>query len=279
MLLTTTLGLITALAAGAQDTTFAVSRDARLSVANFAGAITVGVWNRGEVRLQADSDQGPLAVSQTGSVIRIKARGPYQHEERIYTLTVPPWLPLELSGTETDIVVEGTDASITASTVDGDVTIRGGRGQVLVSSIEGDVRIEGANATITATSVDGDVVVSNSTGDLTAESVDGSIELTDVTASSVKANTVDGDIYLRGPIQANGRYGLTTHDGDVTLIVGRDINANISVSTFAGEFESDFPVTIQGTTKRERFSFTLGTGSAQVTLEAFDGTIRLQRGQ
>jgi hypothetical protein len=279
MLLTTTLGLITALATGAQDTTFAVSRDARLTVTNFAGTITVGVWNRGEVRIQTDADQRTLAVSKTGSVVRVQARGPYVHDEKTYTLTVPRWLPLELSGTETDIVVAGTDASITASTVDGDVTIRGGRGQVTVSSIEGDISIEGANAEITASSVDGDVTVMNSTGDVSAQSIDGAIELTDVTASAVKANTVDGDIYLRGPIQANGRYGLTTHDGDVTLIGGRDINATITVSTFAGEFESDFPVTIQGTTQRERFSFTLGTGSAQITLEAFDGTIRLQRGQ
>lgn len=279
MLLATTLGLITALAAGAQDTTFAVSRDARLNVTNFAGTITVGVWNRGEVRIQTDADQGTLAVSKTGSVVRIQTHGPYQHDEKIYTLTVPRWLPLELSGTETDIVVEGTDASITASTIDGDVTIRGGRGQVTVSSIEGDVSVDGANAEITATSVDGDVTVSSSTGNVSTQSIDGSIELTDVTASAVKASTVDGDIYFRGPIQANGRYGLTTHDGDVTLVAGRGINANITVSTFAGEFESDFPVTIQGTTQRERFSFTLGTGSAQITLEAFDGTIRLQRGQ
>ena len=279
MLLTTTLGLITALAAGTQDTTFAVSRDARLNVTNFAGTITVGVWNRDEVRIQTDADQGTLAVSKTGSVVRVQTRGPYQHDAKTYTLTVPRWLPLELSGTETDIVVEGTDASVTASTVEGDVTIRGGQGQVMASSIEGDVSIEGANAHITATSVDGDIVVSSSTGDVSAQSVDGSIELTGVTASSVKASTVDGDIYFRGPIQANGRYGLTTHDGDVTLVAGRGINANITVSTFAGEFESDFPVTIQGTTQRERFSFTLGTGSAQITLEAFDGTIRLQRGQ
>jgi DUF4097 and DUF4098 domain-containing protein YvlB len=194
-----------------------------------------------------------------------------------FELIVPRWLPLELSGTETDIVVEGTEASVSATTLDGDVTVRGGRGLVTATSIDGDVMIEGAEARITATSVDGDVEVIDATGDISVQSVDGSIDLSGVVAASVKANTVDGDIQFDGPIRPDGRYAFSTHDGDVTLAVERGISATITVSTFAGEFESDFPITIQGATQRERFSFTLGDGSAHVTLEAFDGTIRLER--
>jgi hypothetical protein len=49
------------------------------------------------------------------------------------------------------------------------------------------------------------------------------------------------------------------------------------VSTFNGEFESEFPVTLTETKKGRRFNFTIGTGSAQVTLESFQGTIQLVR--
>jgi len=278
-MLLTTLGVLTALSIPTnQDTTFAVSRGARLDVTNFAGTITVGVWNRDEIRIRTEAGRETYVVSQSGSVVRVKSRGRYHDDEKIFTITVPRWLPLELSGTETDIVVEGADASVSASSVEGDITVRGGRGQVEATSIEGEISIAGANARITASSVDGDVAITNASGELEVESVDGSIELTDITSASVTASTVDGDVYFRGPIQPNGRYRLTTHDGDVTLVVGREINADVTVSTFDGEFESDFPVTIQGTTQRQRFSFTLGTGSAEISLEAFDGTIRLTRG-
>jgi hypothetical protein len=49
------------------------------------------------------------------------------------------------------------------------------------------------------------------------------------------------------------------------------------VSTFSGDFESDFPVPLRETRKGRRFSFSLGSGSAQVSLESFQGTIRLVR--
>ncbi len=274
------LGMMTALSVStAQDTTFAVSRNARLSLSNFAGEITVRVWNRSEVRVETDSDSdfGRITVHQSGSTIRIKPRGRYEHNETAFEITVPRWLPLELSGTETDILVEGSEASVTATTMDGDVTILGGKGLVTATSIEGDIIVEGAEARITATSVDGDIEVIDANGDISVQSVDGSIDLSGITAASVKASTVDGDIQFDGPIQPDGRYAFSTHDGDVTLAVERGISATITVSTFAGEFESDFPITIQGATQRERFSFTIGDGSAQVTLEAFDGTIRLER--
>jgi hypothetical protein len=51
----------------------------------------------------------------------------------------------------------------------------------------------------------------------------------------------------------------------------------VAVSTFSGEFESEFPVPIRGTRKGKGFNFTLGGGSAQVTLESFQGTIQLVR--
>jgi hypothetical protein len=59
--------------------------------------------------------------------------------------------------------------------------------------------------------------------------------------------------------------------------VAEKASAAVSVSTFNGEFESDFPVTLTETRKGKRFNFTIGSGSAQVTLESFQGTISLVR--
>ena len=54
-------------------------------------------------------------------------------------------------------------------------------------------------------------------------------------------------------------------------------NATVSVNTFNGSFESDYPVTLTGKNQRRKFSFTIGNGSARVDLESFGGDIRLAR--
>lgn len=53
-------------------------------------------------------------------------------------------------------------------------------------------------------------------------------------------------------------------------------NVTVSVASFEGEFDASFPVQITEQRKR-RFSFTIGSGSARMELESFDGDIRLRR--
>ena len=88
---------------------------------------------------------------------------------------------------------------------------------------------------------------------------------------------MNGDVGYDGPIRNGGRYTLSSHNGDVTLAMPESSSATVSVSTFNGEFESEFPVTLREARKGKRFSFTIGGGSAQVSLESFQGTVQLVR--
>jgi DUF4097 and DUF4098 domain-containing protein YvlB len=126
-------------------------------------------------------------------------------------------------------------------------------------------------------SVNADVEVSASSGEVTAETVNGDVTLDTVDATSVTATSLNGDVAYNGPVKSSGRYALSTHNGDVTLTVAEGTSASVSVSTFNGEFESAFPVTLTESRKGKRFNFTIGGGSAQVTLESFQGTIALVR--
>ena len=58
----------------------------------------------------------------------------------------------------------------------------------------------------------------------------------------------------------------------------KQVNVTVSVSTYSGDFESDFPVTLSEKSKKGRqFSFTLGTGKAVIDLETFQGSINVRR--
>ena len=260
------------------DTTFAVQPGARLSVTNFGGEIVVRSWAENRVRVRAShSSRTRVQISagmQSVSVRTEGRRGPPQLTDM--DITVPRGTPLNLNGTYTHISVEGVDATVAAETVEGDVSLAGGSGAVTLKSIEGGVTVRGAKGRVDVHSVEGEIRITETTAEIVAETIDGDIVLQDVNSAAVDASTVDGDISYDGTIKDGGRYTFASHDGDLTVAVPEGANVTVVVSTFDGEFDASFPVQITETKKR-RFTFTIGNGSARLELETFDGDVRLRR--
>jgi DUF4097 and DUF4098 domain-containing protein YvlB len=279
MLLTATALLAALVASPSADTTIAVAKGTRLSVNNHAGRITVTAWNRDEVQIRSVSsdDDADIRVELSGSEVRVSQRMRYGPTEIDLTINAPAWMALSLQGVETEIVVSGTAAPVKAQSVEGSVTVSGGTDNVSLSSVDGDVSAEGVRGNLDIQTVDGDATVRNLTGALNVQAVDGDAVLENITSSSVRVSSVDGDIRFSGAIAPNGSYGFKTHDGNITIRPVGALNATVSVSTWNGEFESATPVTISGSQEGKRFSFTVGTGSARLDLEAFDGLIRLEK--
>ena len=279
-MLTVCSGILAIAAVIQADTTFAVGADDRLFIDHKAGSIQVGVWDRDAVRIVTDEDDHTtIVVDRRGNEVRISRRGRHTDHGVDYEIMIPVWLPFAFNGINTDVTIRGTEASVRGTTVNGDIWVLGGQDLVSLRSINGDVSLEHSTGRIHIESIDGDVTAADVVGSIKATTVDGDVILERVTSESVEAATVDGDVYYAGTVSPNGRYQLATHDGGVTFYIPGEIDATVKVSTFSGEFNSDFPFTISkigGNTRR--FSFTLGGGSAEIILEAFDGTIELRRG-
>ncbi len=151
---------------------------------------------------------------------------------------------------------------LSANTVSGDVIARGLRGDTEVHSVSGDVRL---------TDVEGATVE--------AQTVSGSIELDGVNATELGAETVSGDIDFRGEIRPRGDYDLKTLSGDVVMRIPRGTGAEITGSTFSGDFHSDFSITSRTTsrfTRSQRISGTIGDGSARIRVESFSGDVEVR---
>ena len=280
MLFSLASGALTALALVQQiDTTVPAQQGQRLVVDGYAGEIDVKTWGRNAVRVEADpSSRSSVEVVSSGVSVTVRTegrRGPPASVD--LTITVPAWMGLDLSGVYTDVMVVGVRAPISVETVQGEVDVTGGEGLVSLRSVQGHVHLKGAKGRIDVHSVNEDVRVSDASGEIVAETVNGEIVLERVDATSLDAGTVNGDVGYDGPVRSGGRYALSSHNGDVTLAVAESTSATVSVSTFNGEFESAFPVTLRETRKGKRFSFVLGAGGAQVSLESFQGTVSLVR--
>ena len=261
------------------DSTVPVERGQRLEVGSYAGEITVTTWNRSAVRVEADpTGRSTVQIDRNATTLSVRTQGrrgpPASVDLRV---TAPAWMALDLSGVNTEIRVVGARGAISAETVQGDVQVEGGEGLVSLRSVQGSVSLAGAKGRLEVHSVNADVEVSASSGEITAETVNGDVTLSRVDGTSVTATSLNGDVEYDGPIRNGGRYALSTHNGGITVTVAEGTNAAVSVSTFNGEFASEFPVTLTESRKGKRFGFTLGSGSAQVTLESFQGSIELVR--
>jgi putative adhesin len=260
------------------DTTFAVSPGTRLDVNNQGGEIVVRAWNENRVRLRAShSSRDRVEIDVSGSVVTVRSTGRHGISQLVdYDISVPQWMAVNLSGIYTDMTIEGTNAAVTVETVEGDIELRGGNGTVTLQSVEGAVTVSDTRGRVDVNSVEGEIRITGASGEIVAETVDGDIVLERIESASVEVNSVDGDIYYDGTISNNGRYHIATHDGDLTVAIPERANVTVTVSSFDGEFDSSFPVQLREQHKR-RFSFVIGTGSARLELETFDGDILLRR--
>ena len=110
---------------GNSDTTVAVQQGARLDVNNFGGEIVVRTWNQSNVRVRAShSSRSRVEVSTSASTVMVRSegrRGPPSIVD--LEITVPTWMGMSLSGTYTDISVDGAGGAVTAESVQGDIAM------------------------------------------------------------------------------------------------------------------------------------------------------------
>jgi hypothetical protein len=95
----------------------------------------------------------------------------------------------------------------------------------------------------------------------------------------VRAETVSGSVEFEGRTERGGRYDFASHSGDVRLVLPQTLGALISVETFSGTIDSDFPITLTpGQRHGRQYEFQVGDGGARIGASSFSGGIYIQRG-
>jgi DUF4097 and DUF4098 domain-containing protein YvlB len=262
------------------DQTVQVTRGTKLDVNNFAGDVMVKVWDKDAVRVEVNhSDREAVDVKQADQTVTIRSRsvrgGPPRSLD--YTISVPKWMPISVSGTYADVTLDGVGADVAVETTRGDIKVSGGSGFVSLKSVQGEIALEKAKGRVEIRSVNEGIRLADISADLSAETTNGSIILDRVDSANVDLYTVNGNISYDGPIKDKGLYRLTTHNGMIAVAVPERVNAMLTVRTYNGSFRSTFPIKTDDQNPRKRFTVTLGNGSAHLELESFGGTIALRR--
>jgi len=211
----------------------------RLSLQNVNGDVTLDGWDKNRIECTAlktaPNQEGlqDLQVEFHKDGDRVTIRVKYPHENifthhgegpRVdFTLHVP-------RGTEIDRV----------EFVNGDVEI---------TNVDGDVEASSVNGRVSGTKLGGDVNLST---------VNGAVDLVATSnISSIRMNSVNGDISLRLPKKFDARIEAGTLHGDITAIDGIDVDA----TKFVGS----------------SMSGVIGKGTMKVDLNTVNGSIHIRR--
>ena len=243
------------------DTTLVVPKGLNLDVANYSGEVLIDAWKQNSLRIRTDHyEQDKVLVRPVNDGLLIKAYSKHEEDRgAVIRLTVPEWMNLDISGIHTDVVIAGTEGQVQVDTVHGDVMVKGGRRKIKLAT------------------VNQDICLSDAVGTITAETVNGDAYLWRIDSDSVTVTTVNGLIAYEGTVKDKGVYQLTSHNGDISMGMPENASAAVAISTFSGDFESSFPITLTEKRAGTRFQFCVKNCSARVELESFQGTIQIYK--
>ena len=263
------------------DTTVAFDAHGSVSVSAPSGDIHVRAASDGKLHVHAESDDNNLRFDVTGSRATIDIAGMERGGDAKFDIDVPVGVRVSARTQSGDIEINGTRGEVDAHTQNGDIVIDGVTTRLDVQTFSGDVQVANVAGDVEVSTINGDVKANDLRGDVDVTAVSGDVELRSVTAKIVRAKTTSGDVTFDGTIDPNGRYELTSNSGDVRLHIPRDASAQLSISTWNGGVDSDFPITLKpgehgiGISNAKQFTFQIGGGAARITANTFSGDISI----
>jgi DUF4097 and DUF4098 domain-containing protein YvlB len=283
--------------------TLRLGRNGTLDLQNVSGDIVVTGGNGNDVRIEATKRVRHPNESDARALLRaidvrieerngsVDVRTDYPRRSNWsgsvdFTVSVPREANVILHSVSGDIRVSNLNGELRAETTSGDVQATSVGRIRQAKTISGDLEITGSDGDeVAAATVSGTIVVRDvkaRTVDLQA--VSGDMRLTDVESDRLSGRSVSGNVEFSGRLARNGRYEFQSHSGDVRVSPLGSTGFTIEASTFSGNLQSDFPVTLQGNPpnrfgpgRRGPIRGTFGDGSAVLSLQSFSGNITITK--
>lgn len=278
------------------DTPINLSHDAlpnaRVSISNVKGAVTVSAWDRNQVQVTGRLGDGakPLAIEGSNSSLSIKVEP--QGKSGLFSwgsdssmgattldVRVPKGTSLDVDVVSAPMNIDGIEGgSIKVNTVSGKARINARSPNVEADAVSGSLELAGSADKVTLQTVSGDILAPNVGAEANLQTVSGRIRVSGGPWRKLNLSTVSGDVQLAGGIAPNGSYDVDSMSGDVQIQVPSNLSAIIKASTFSGDLRSDF-----GTVKKpehgpgSELEATAGAGGAKMNVETFSGDLRIRR--
>jgi DUF4097 and DUF4098 domain-containing protein YvlB len=264
------------------DTTVSLERGGTLSVSVWSGRVNISAGSGSSVRVRGTVERDAMELRARSSSVNISMESEIRHGGRAeLDITVPEGTNIVLEGYSAPYVVRGVKGAVQAETLSGSIRVSDAIGRVTLETVSGNIDVSGVDGDVRAETVSGSVAMNDVNGGVESESVSGTISIGRAKSSSVRAESVSGTISYRGTFDPSGNYEFKSHAGRVVLSMPADAGATVSLQTFSGNVDSDFPVTLETGRSRlgheSRFQINIGNCRSRIVLETFSGDIKNQR--
>jgi DUF4097 and DUF4098 domain-containing protein YvlB len=264
------------------DTSFTFDRRGVVSLTLGSGDIVVTAWDRDQIHVHATAESGGVRLDATSSRVSVELSNRYGGGgDSRFEVTVPIGVRIIARAQSGDIAISGTGADVDARSQSGDIKVEDVANRLDIGTLSGDIEARAVRGDAQIKSVSGDIRITDFKGDFEGETVSGSIELQNAVGRYIRSHTTSGDLTYEGSIDPSGRYELSAHSGDIRLAIPSNSSAQLSVSTWSGTLDSDFPITLRpgehgiGSGQAKRFTFDVGGGAARIDVETFSGDITI----
>ena len=264
------------------DTTFSFDRRGAVSLSVGAGNIIVRGWTRNDIQVRATSDNDNIRLDVSPARVSldlVRGRG----GDTRFEVTVPQGVRVVARVGSGDISIRGTKGEVEVHAQSGNVELEDVAGRLDMNAFSGSLRARTIVGDVEIGTLSGDLELDDVRGAIDVHTTSGDIRLRNATSKLVRARTTSGGVLYSGVVDPAGRYDFVAHSGDVSLAIPADASAQLTIATWSGEIESDFPMTLKpgvhgiGSTTTKRFTFDIGGGAARITAESFSGDITIRR--
>jgi DUF4097 and DUF4098 domain-containing protein YvlB len=288
--------------------TFRIGANGQVDLQNVSGDIVVTRGGGSEARLEIvktsrarTMDEArenlrlvQIDVAERGSRVEVRTQYPRDGAARnrrnlnvsvTYTLEAPAGTQVTAHTVSGQVSVRDIQGEISAESVSGDVTVANASHVASAKTVSGSVRISNAalDTALEASTVSGDVTLTKSRASrLTLSTVSGNVSAEDVECPRVDMQAVSGNVRFSGRLAPSGRYGLTSHSGDISLTLGGDTGFEVTATSFSGSVRTDLPLKLEGGSQDRRprqrsLKGVYGNGSAVLDLTTFSGGIVISK--
>jgi len=233
-------------------------------------------------------DLPPMFYSRSGEIF-LEVKVPRYAEIEMITVNRSEVL---VYGVETAITINGARSVIKlkrvgaaeVKTSSGDVEVEDVSGLVDVITTSGAIVVKDAGSDVRALSLNGRIEIRCARGRVDVSNTNGPITLGGVIGDAT-ATATNSDVRFSGPIRADGRYYLKSMSGAVEMEApANSPGFTATLSSYRGGIETDFSLKTNksaGNTASNPVNRRLigrhGNGQAQITLDSFDGKVRLSK--
>lgn len=187
---------------------FACDADARVSIDNVSGSVTVRPWDRPEIKIdvKVGSDVERVEFSRSRSrpgvevILPKRSRGRTDKDCHIDVMC-PRGVSLDIEAVSADIHVAGIHGDTDINSVSGDVEIKDAANDVEIKNVSGEIDVAGEMRALQISTISGGVEIAGSSKTIGVESVSGSITV-GADADEARLHTTSGQITAKGILAA-----------------------------------------------------------------------------